>query len=83
MPEAEENESVLLGGKSALSPIEGSTLPETNSLPLQNGGWETTFSFWGPRPIFRCKLLVSARVSLKTSSVTLKAGQETYKMIRS
>ena len=46
MPEAEENESVLLGGKSALSPIEGSTLPETNSLPLKNGGWETTFSFW-------------------------------------
>ena len=33
MPEAEENESVLLGGKSALSPIEGSTLPETNRLP--------------------------------------------------
>ena len=46
MPEAEENESVLLGGKSALSPIEGSTLPETNSLPLKNGGWETTFFFW-------------------------------------
>ena len=83
MPEAEENESVLLGGKSALSPIEGSTLPETNSLPLKNGGWETTFSFWVSAYFQVLLLLVSARVSLKTSSVTLKAGQETYPMIRS
>ena len=59
MPEAEENESVLLGGKSALSSIEGSTLPETNSLPLKNGGWETTFSFW-----------VSAYFQVRTASLT-------------
>ena len=48
MPEAEENESVLLGGKSTLSPIESPhSLKLTANLPLKNGGWETIFSFWG------------------------------------
>ena len=48
MPEAEENESVLLGGKSTLSPIESPhSLKLIANLPLKNGGWETIFSFWG------------------------------------
>ena len=36
------------------------TLPETNSSPLKNGGWETTFLLG--RPIFRGELLVLGRV---------------------
>ena len=39
------------------------TLPETNMFAPENG-WLEYFlvSFWGPRPIFRCKLLVSGSV---------------------
>ena len=36
------------------------TLPKTNSSPLKNGGWDTTFLLGNP--IFRWELLVSGRV---------------------
>ena len=39
-----------------------STLPETNSSPLKMDGWNTTFLLG--RPIFRCELLVSGRVTI-------------------
>ena len=38
------------------------TLPETNSSLLKMDGWNTSF-LCGARPIFRCELLVSGRVS--------------------
>ena len=42
--------------------ISTGTLSETNSSHLKMDGWNTIFSLWGKRPIFRCELLVLGSV---------------------